>query len=176
MTSALDFQQNNGGKWNHLLVIAAIVIVYVMGLATGINSMKKNVDVVVRQDTTRVVVFDTLYLFDFIPKDSVVLRYEYVKIPVTDSIRILDTVRVELPIEQKVYEEPNYAAWVSGYKPSLDSIRIFQQTLTNTVTITERIVPKEKKWGFGVSVGGTYYDKSLQPYIGIGINYNILNW
>ena len=35
-----------------------------------------------------------------------------------------DTVFVHLPIEQRQYSDPSYTAWVSGYRPQLDSIQI----------------------------------------------------
>ena len=84
-----------------------------------------------------------------IPKDSVVLRYETVKVPVFDTIRplnadtlITDSITVEIPITQKVYEDSVYQAWVSGYKPSLDSIKVFQSvtTITHTITNTESAI------------------------------------
>ena len=48
--------------------------------------------------------------------------------PITDSLMLHDTVLVNLPTEQRQYSDPRYTAWVSGYRPQLDSIRIYQQT------------------------------------------------
>ena len=49
-------------------------------------------------------------------------------VPITDTLMLHDTVLVHLPIEQRQYSDPRYTAWVSGYRPQLDSIRIYQQT------------------------------------------------
>lgn len=119
-----------------------------------------------------------------IPRDSTVLRYESIKVPVLDTIRTtvadtlpLDSITVEIPITQKVYRNSTYQAWVSGYKPSLDSIRIFQPitTITRTITNTE-VRYKSKRWGVGVQVGVGMTPNKVEPYVGIGVTYNILSW
>lgn len=119
-----------------------------------------------------------------IPRDSTVLRYESIKVPVLDTIRITvadtllsDSVTVKIPISQKVYQDSTYQAWVSGYKPSLDSIRIFQPitTITRTITNTE-VKYKSKRWGVGVQAGLGITPTKVEPYIGIGVTYNIFSW
>ena len=118
------------------------------------------------------------------PKDSVVLRYKTVKIPVFDTIQplnadtlITDSITVEIPITQKVYEDSVYQAWVSGYMPSLDSIKVFQPvtTITHTITNTE-IRYRTKRWGIGVQAGIGVTPNKVEPYIGIGVTYNIVTW
>lgn len=119
-----------------------------------------------------------------IPKDSIILRYETIKVPVLDTIRTtvadtlsIDSIAVEIPITQKIYQDSTYQAWVSGYKPSLDSIRVFQPitTITRTITNTE-VKYKSKRWGIGVQAGIGLTPNKIEPHIGIGIHYNILSW
>lgn len=120
-----------------------------------------------------------------IPKDSVVLRYVTVRMPVNDTIPQIDadtlvrkdSVAVEIPITQKVYRDSTYQAWVSGYTPSLDSIRIYQPvtTITHTITNTE-VKYKTKRWGVGLQVGMGVTPSKIEPYIGIGVTYNIFSW
>ena len=80
-----------------------------------------------------------------------------------------DTVRegiyVPVDITQKEYESENYRAWVSGYRPSLDSLWVYP----------ERIYIKEKarRWGIGVSAGYGIGKGGLSPYIGVGVYYRI---
>ena len=59
----------------------------------------------------------------------------------TDTIRIGDTV---VHREQAYYEDSLYRAWVSGYRPRLDSLQIFPRIVYQTVTndIYHTIVPK----------------------------------
>ena len=120
-----------------------------------------------------------------IPKDSVVLRYVTIKVPVNDTIPQIDadtlvrkdSVAVEIPITQKVYQDSTYQAWISGYMPSLDSIRINQPVMTITHTITNTEVKyKTKHWGVGLQVGMGVTPSKIEPYIGIGVTYNIFSW
>ena len=119
-----------------------------------------------------------------IPRDSVVLRYETIKVPAYDTIRTTvadtlgtDSVTVRIPITQKVYEDSTYQAWVSGYNPALDSIRIFQPvtTITHTITNTE-VRYKTKRWGVGLQIGVGLTPNKVEPYVGVGVHYNILSW
>lgn len=90
----------------------------------------------------------------------------------TDTMRIGDTV---VHREQAYYEDSLYRAWVSGYRPRLDSLQIFPRTIYQTVTndIYHTITPKKKRWGLGLQVG---YDCIGEGYVGIGISYNIFQW
>ena len=54
------------------------------------------------------------------------------------------TLPVEIPMEQKAYGDTLYTAWVSGYRPRLDSIRIYRPTITQVITET-RTVRQEPK-------------------------------
>lgn len=93
-------------------------------------------------------------------------------IRLTDTMRIGDTV---VHREQAYYEDSLYRAWVSGYRPRLDSLQVFPRTVTHTVTndIYHTIIPKKKRWGLGLQVGYGYPDGA---YVGIGINYNLWQW
>ena len=105
------------------------------------------------------------------------VRTEYV--PVRDTLRLHDTLFVPVTIEKRVYEDSLYRAEISGYKPSLDKIEIYQQT--RTITKVEQVLVKDKKrWGLGIQAGygvgihsGVVY---TTPYIGVGVSYNILRW
>ena len=137
-------------------------------------------------ERTTKTVYDTIPVFVAtpIPRDSTVIRYATVTVPVFDTIRThyadtlySDSVSVTLPITQKVYKDSTYEAWVSGYMPVLDSIRIFQPTtvITNTITKTD-VRYKTKRWGIGVQAGIGVTPSKIEPYIGIGVTYNIFSW
>lgn len=90
----------------------------------------------------------------------------------TDTIRIGDTVVFR---EQAYYEDSLYRAWISGYRPRLDSLQIFPRTVYQTVTndVYHTIASKKKRWGLGLQVG---YGYPGGFYIGGGINYNLWQW
>lgn len=90
----------------------------------------------------------------------------------TDTIRIGDTVVLR---EQAYYEDSLYRAWVSGYRPRLDSLMVFPKTVYRTVTndIYHTITPKKKRWGLGLQAG---YGHPSGIYAGVGISYNLFQW
>ena len=96
-----------------------------------------------------------------------------------DTVRLTDTVYVHLPVEQKHYSAPEYDAWVSGYRPSLDSLRIHTQSARITNTIPISAPPKPRRWGIGIQVGygmTAAPRPEFHPYIGLGISYNIFSF
>lgn len=90
----------------------------------------------------------------------------------TDTMRVGDTVVYR---EQAYYEDSLYRAWVSGYRPRLDSLQIFPRTVYQTVTndIYHTITPKKNRWGLGLQVGYGY-PKGL--YMSVGISWNLFVW
>ena len=80
---------------------------------------------------------------------------------------------VVLPITQQVYRDTTYTAWVSGYAAALDSIEVYPRTLI--VRQTALPAAKPRRWSFGIQAGYGYTPKGMQPYVGIGININLLN-
>ena len=94
-----------------------------------------------------------------------------------DTVLVRDTVYLER--ETKVYQDSLYRAVVSGFRPSLDSLTIFQQVRYITRTETVK-VPQRKPWGIGIQAG---YGATIQngriagvPYIGVGVSYNLLSF
>lgn len=90
----------------------------------------------------------------------------------SDTIHVGDTVVMR---EQAVYEDSLYRAWISGYRPRLDSIEVYPKTVYHTVTndIYHTIVPKRKRWGVGLQAG---YGYPGGFYVGGGISYSLFQW
>ena len=155
------------------LLLAALLLAYCAGRNTAqqraISSAIQQADTLVIHDTI------TREMPVYITKTRV--RTEYV--PVRDTLRLHDTLFVPITIEKRVYKDSLYRAEISGYKPSLDKIEIYQQT--RTITQVERVLVKDKKrWGLGIQAGygvgihsGVVY---TTPYIGVGVSYNLLRW
>ena len=132
----------------------------------------------VYSDTVTVV--DTIPYYRPVSRDSTVVRYETVRLCVTDTVRVTvgDTVRVAdsveviVPITQKVYADSLYRAYVSGYRPRLDSIFIYPRT--RYVTVTRQAKPQ--RWGIGVQAGYGVGRGGTGPYLGVGVSYNFLTF
>lgn len=93
-------------------------------------------------------------------------------IRLTDTIHVGDTV---IHREQAYYEDSLYRAWVSGYRPRLDSLQVFPRTVYQTETndIYHTVTPKKKRWGFGIQTG---YGYPFGWYAGMGVSYNLFLW
>ena len=163
-----------------LIRVLGVLLLFniVNGVGTVVNEYKNS-----RQPNVEVQV-DTCIIHDTVFVEKPILQ----KLAVTDTLRLPvltrdtlmlhDTVLVHLPIEQRQYGDPRYTAWVSGYRPHLDSIQIYQRSEYITKEITPTLKPK--RWGIGLQAG---YGVSLHngqvfpaPYIGVGLSYSIINW
>jgi len=97
-------------------------------------------------------------------------------VPWQDSAKVQspDSLEIPIPIEQKRYEDSLYTAWVSGFRPALDSIRLHQPEIVKT--ITETIVKKAPRLSVGLSVGpGVSIDNNhhMGIYVGFTANYRL---
>lgn len=192
--------------WKQIKNIIAVlfVAVFIASLCLNVRFCIMRKEGIAVSDTTRVTIFDTIpYPFP-VPKDSLVIRYITEKLPVStedgdsstgdgniaqenisengniSSDNIPDSIAVDIPITQKVYEDSLYRAYVSGYRPSLDSLILFPRhnitTVTNGYTYPK---PRQKHWGIGIHVGyGMTMSRTPQftPYIGFGISYNLITF
>ena len=154
-----------------------------------LGKRKGDEKVTVVRDTVRVVKTDTVAKVLPVHDTSYVVRHVKVKVESGQSnlsglsnlsgqsgLRDSEKDSVTLAVEQKVYRDSDYVAWVSGVMPSLDSLNIFRRT--ETVTITETITKREKasRWSVGLQGGYGYGIKSKQfePFVGVGVSYRIL--
>ena len=93
-----------------------------------------------------------------------------------DTVRVRDTLYIPLPIEQKVYGDTRYRAVVSGIRPSLDTISIYQST---TIINRVREVSLRPRWSIGLQAGvGITIDGGIRatPYFGAGVQYNLIQF
>lgn len=160
-------------------IIILSVCLLIAGMVAGWFARK---GVTERHGLETVVELDTLVI-----RDTVRERYPvYVErtvtdtmlVTLTDTVRVSDTVYVRLPREQKRYADTNYVAWVSGYRPNLDSIEVYP--VTRYVTMEIILPGSAKRWGIGIQAG---YGVGLNggkvvgvPYIGIGISYDLIRF
>jgi hypothetical protein len=85
-----------------------------------------------------------------------------------------DSATVTLPIEQRVYEDSLYTAYLSGYRPRLDSISLrMPHTYT---TITKTVKGPAKRFAIGPTIGAGYgvFGKRFDVYVGVSMTWNLL--
>lgn len=95
--------------------------------------------------------------------------------PVTDTIRMRDTLFVLLEREQVTWEDSLARVYASGIDPQVDSVIHFTQEMVITKEIPV-IQVKKTRWGIGVQAGAGVGKEGLTPYVGVGVSYNILSW
>lgn len=152
-----------------LLCISMILNIFLYLEHSSIESKKV-------YDTTKVTIVDSVKKSFPVPVDSFVVRYAMKSLAVArDSVAkgttqsVNDSVKVQIPISQKVYEDTLYKAYVSGYEPKLDSITIKQRTTYITHTIRD----KESRFRVGLQAGYGLTPKGMMPYFGVGLSYRL---
>ena len=104
-------------------------------------------------------------------------RVVYIKVavpqPHTRPDTVHDSIEVPVPIVQKRYDDSLYTAWVSGFEPNLDSIRLYQPTIVEIVTKT--IAKPTPLITFGIQAGAGWgvFQRQLDVYIGFGGQINL---
>lgn len=81
-----------------------------------------------------------------------------------------DTVYVEVPRAQTVYESADYRAYVSGFRASLDSITVYRR---HSIASVKR---PSSRFSVGIQGGCGITPKGFQPYIGIGVSVRLLDF
>lgn len=141
------------------------IVIAVLAVCLAISITKRNEVVIETRTTDTVTIVRTDTIIDVLPHFI--------------SEKVLDTIFVEkvsenglkLPITQRYYSTDLYRAWVSGYKPSLDSINVFRKTVTNTITntVTKEIYPKTTD--LYLNGGVDYIGKQFAPNIGLSVKF-----
>ena len=114
---------------------------------------------------------DTLHLKPIL-REIHKVTHDTIKIVMNDIIVRRDTIYLER--EQRVYEDKDYKAFVSGFQPRLDSIYVYPKTIYETKVSTRK---EWRRFTYGVQVGmGVVMPFNSSPsfggYVGIGIGYN----
>ena len=143
-----------------------ILVLAVLGASFFLGRQSKSEGEVIKRDTITIVKTDTLRFTEIKP---VKIRIkDTIYIPISDTLTIRDTTYMILPREEKVYQDSTFRAVVSGFRPSLDTIDVYQKTIYKNIYQTE----KAKKYGIGV-IGGLGYSDKIRPFIGIGVYYKL---
>ena len=154
------------------------LIYFVIAVCTGLlaawlfrqcaATCKAPPDTVTVRDT--VTIHDTIAIRQPVPHYITDVRTDTVPLVVADTV-CNDTAAVIVPIEQKVYEDSAYRAYVSGFRASLDSIFIYSDKQYVYETKTQYKPPKRFSWGIQAGVG-TLYNGSFHfgPYVGVGVS------
>ena len=168
----------------HLFIaLAFFAIGALCGFFTGKSIYQPTYGEKTARDT--VIVRDTVFDYHPSPADSARVRYvtRYLQKVLTDTvvktdvITCNDSVLVEVPITSKHYGSKDYDAWVSGFEPSLDSIKVYKETQYITETITRTV--KDNKHFFVDVSGGcekNFKTAGVTPFAEFGATFKPSRW
>ena len=162
-------------KW---IVCCVLVCSFCLNVVLCCENGKGRIEGRIKTDTMRVTVVDTVTYTLPVARDSVVVRYMTKKLPIVhDTVHpiCIDSADVNIPITQKQYCDSTYTAWVSGYEPSLDSIRVYKKREVVTVSKIIKEPPNRFVISLNIGYGLTPYN-GLQPYIGVGVGYKLFSF
>lgn len=158
-------------KYILLGIIAGLVICLINGWTSCHRTTDKEV----------ITITDTLVLTDTIVK----MQPKPYKVTIIDTIYLPQQPQkpqkpqkpqIDTLIRQEViYKDSTYMAVVGGIEPYLKSIEIYPKTIyvNNNTTTTIKV---RSRFGLGVQAGYGYGRNGLQPYIGVGVQYNLIQW
>lgn len=142
-----------------------------MMLTRSCQQPEQIVTEIVKTDTLTITRVDTIVQ---------VLPQPY-KVEIRDTIYINDTINNTINgnifvQEIKEYRDSTYYARVSGINAYLEEIKVFPRTEYKYITTTEKVYEKPRKWGIGIQAGYGAGKNGIQPYIGVGIQYDLLRF
>ena len=153
------------------------IVVAVLAASVAMNvwfwTSEPEIETILKRDT----VWRDTTIYEPQPAETISTgRVVYIRVPYpetrTDTVH--DSIEVPIPIVQKRYEDSLYTAWVSGFEPNLDSIRIYTPEIQTTVNKT--VYEPTPLLTLGVQVGGGYGLINRQPDIYVGIGGQINLW
>lgn len=156
-----------------VLVVMGVVVAILIGFLVGrrCGRTRPGEPPAPRVDT--LLIRDTFKVTE--PKKETIKVVDSVLVPVTDTIRVTDTLYVILERQQVTWEDSLARVYASGIDPHVDSVIHFtgKMVITREIPVIE---VKKTKWGLGVQAGVGAGKDGLTPYLGVGVSYNILSW
>ncbi len=157
----------------YILMGMGVVVAILIGFLVGRRCPRKDPG---EPPTPKV---DTLFIRDTFkvtePKYITRRVVDSIPYPVTETIRMRDTLFVLLERQQVTWEDSLARVYASGIDPHVDSVIHFSQEMVITREIPV-IYVKKTRWGIGVQAGAGIGKDGLTPYVGVGVSWNILSW
>ena len=158
-------------KYILLGVIAGIVIC----LLNGWVSCHRTTDKEVITITDTLVLTDTIIKFQPKPYKVTIIDTIYLPQQPQQPQKPQKPQYDTLIRQEVIYKDSTYMAVVGGIEPYLKSIEIYPKTIyvNNNTTTTIKV---RSRFGLGVQAGYGYGRNGLQPYVGVGVQYNLIQW
>lgn len=157
----------------------AFVLVFVLAFFAGSYFQSKPAGEIIKTDTIYKLKTDTFQVDSLIVKESTIIK------TLTDTLRTVDSipVLVQVPISSNVYDSvlinntdtTHFKAYVSGYKPRLDSLWITNHHREKETIVERYLTPKKPLFSYGIQAGAGYgmFNRKMDVYLGVGLTINL---
>lgn len=156
---------------NSVIILFALLVVGAAGFVAGRKTARKGAESTITERVDILVIRDTIvsYKPKYITKRVVDTAY----VPVTEYIVRNDTIVAVLEREQVMWEDSLARIYASGINPQVDSVFHYR-----TEKVINHLIPVkvQSRWGLGVQGGVGFGKDGVTPYVGVGVQYNLLSW
>lgn len=156
---------------NSVIILFALLVVGAAGFVAGRKTARKGAESTITERVDTLVIRDTIvsYKPKYITKRVVDTAY----VPVTEYIVRNDTIVAVLEREQVMWEDSLARIYASGINPQVDSVFHYR-----TEKVINHLIPVkvQSRWGLGVQGGVGFGKDGMTPYVGVGVQYNLLSW
>ena len=154
------------------ILISILIFISVLLLLNLINAQPK-------EKVVEKIKIEYIVKYDTIIKEKPIPINKYIYKTIRDTVFVNNSPTIAyIPIERKIYQDDDYRAVISGYKPNIDTLQIFRKdSLIYTTIERERTIIRDySRWTLGVSGGYAITNKGFTPFIGVSINYDLIRW
>jgi len=160
-------------EWKTILCgfLFGLCISLAFGFGCKVGRQGQEVTIETKVDT--LVIRDTIKQIEPLLVTKTVVKKD--TIAVTDTLTLRDTLYLFLEREQIRWEDSLAVVYASGVNPQVDSV--IHYTNDRIITIeTVKTIKEKARWGVGIQAGVGVTMKGISPYVGVGVNYNLLSW
>ena len=152
-------------------MLLGLVVGIALRFAERLNGNGQEVTIETKVDT--LVIRDTIVQIEPLFVEKKVVKID--TLAMTDTLTLRDTLFVFLEREQIRWEDSLAVVYASGVNPQVDSV--IHYTNDRIITIeTVKTIKEKTRWGLGIQAGVGVGVKGVSPYVGVGVNYNLLSW
>lgn len=151
------------------IVVAGIVLSFLIGRWT---KPAEQIDIVQHDTLPPIVHIDTVRDTLLVPKSAHVERVDTIRDTVDGR-----PIYMPVPISSYLFtDDSTYKVEMEGYNVKARSIEVYPRTITQTVIERVEVHSKTKRWGIGPQIGFGYNGREWMPYVGVGIQYNLIRF
>ena len=156
-------------------ILLGVIVGIVTCLLNGWTSCHRTTDKEVITITDTLVLTDTIIKFQPKPYKVTIIDTIYLPQQPQQPQKPQKPQYDTLIRQEVIYKDSTYMAVVGGIEPYLKSIEIYPKTIyvNNNTTTTIKV---RSRFGLGVQAGYGYGRNGLQPYVGVGVQYNFFQW